>query len=302
MSNKTVLVTGATGLVGTELVKQFHDLGYTVHYLTTSKSKIENKSNYKGFYWDLNAEIIDANCLEGVSVIIHLAGASIAQRWTTAYKEKIVKSRVDTVALLRKVLDETPHNVTHVVAASAVGIYEDSLTIEHTENSNALNSGFLAEVVKLWETATASLSTHSINVTQIRIGIVLSKKGGAFVKMSTPIKWGLGAPFGSGKQWQSWIHLEDLAGIFIHVVTHKLYGVYNAVAPTPITIKALTKKIAKHYNKPNFLPGIPKFVMQLVLGEMHTILYESQKVSNNKIEKTGFQYQFPTVDSFLSVK
>lgn len=299
MSKTKVLITGATGLVGTELVKQLHEQNIVVHYLTTSKDKIENQGNYKGFYWNTQTNEIDENCLNGVSTIFHLAGASIAERWTKSYKNEIIQSRVATVNLLKQVLSNANHTVSQVIAASAVGIYKDSLTIAHTEESDALNEGFLGEVVKLWEAATTSLSNQQVKVSQIRIGIVLSKKGGAFTKMSQPIRLGLGAPFGSGKQWQSWIHLEDLAAIFIFIMQQKLEGVFNAVAPNPITNKILTKKIAKHYNKPLLLPGIPKFVMKLVLGEMHTILYESQKVSSDKIIQLGFNFKYKQIEDFL---
>lgn len=299
MSEK-VLITGATGLVGTELVKQLHQQNITVHYLTTSKDKIEDRENYKGFYWNIKTNEIDNTCLAGVRTIFHLAGASIAERWTTAYKKEILESRVASVALLKRVLSETSHQINHVIAASAVGIYEDSLQITHTEESHAFNDGFLGKVVKQWETATQSFEALNIPVTQIRIGLVLSKKGGAFTKMSQPIKLGLGAPFGSGKQWQSWIHLEDLVAMFRYVMNGKHYGVYNATAPHPVTNKELTKVIAKHYSKPLWLPGIPKFVMSMVLGEMHTILYESQQVSSKKIENLGFKFRYSHLKDFLN--
>lgn len=299
MSNKKVLVTGATGLVGTELVKQLHQQNIIVHYLTTSKSKIENRENYKGFYWNITTNEIDKACLDGVSAIFHLAGASIAKRWTSSYKKEIIESRVASVALLKRTLNETNHQVNHIIAASAVGIYEDNLQVIHTEDSDKLNDGFLGKVVKLWEAATKSFETLNLPVTQVRIGLVLSKKGGAFTRMSQPIKFGVGAPFGHGKQWQSWIHLEDLAAIFTHVMNGKHYGVYNAVAPHPVTNKELTKAIAKHYNKPLWLPGIPKFVMNILLGEMHTILYESQKVSSEKLLASGFQFKIKQLKDFL---
>lgn len=294
-----ILITGATGLIGTEIVKQCHNQNIDVNYLTTSKSKLSNADHYKGFLWNPSKNEIDVECLKDVEAIIHLVGASISKRWTEAYKKTIVLSRIQTSQLLFNTLKNTTHQVKHIVSASAIGIYPHSLTNYYTEDFNEVSTSFLGQVVKQWEQAVNAFSVLDIAVSKIRIGLVLSSKGGALPEMAKPIKFGAGAAFGSGKQWQSWIHVQDLSSLFLHVLTNRLEGVYNGVAPNPETNKELTKAIAKQLKRPLILPNIPRFAMRLVLGEMHILLFESQRVSSKKIEDTGFHFKHYNVQSAL---
>lgn len=286
-----VLITGATGLIGQEIVKLCHEKDIAVNYLTTSKSKIKQHQNYQGFYWNPKTEDIDVSCFNNVDAIIHLAGATVSKRWTPTYKKEILNSRIEGTQLLINALKGETHSIKQVVSASAIGIYPDSLIHYYDETFNDFDDSFLSEVVKAWEHAVDGFSKLNINVSKVRIGLVLSNKGGALQEMVKPIKLGLGAAFGSGKQWQSWIHINDLARIFLYVLENKLSGVYNGVAPNPVTNLELTKTIAKVLDKPLFLPNIPRFVMKLVLGEMHTLLFDSQRVSSKKIEDKGFQFK-----------
>lgn len=285
-----VLITGATGLIGQEIVKHCHEQNIAVNYLTTSKSKIENTENYQGFFWNPSTKDIDKNCFNGVDAIINLAGASISKRWTADYKKVILSSRIEGTQLLIDSLKGETHSINQVVSASAIGVYPDSLIHYYDETFNDFDDSFLAEVVKAWELSVDGFSQLGITVSKVRIGLVLSNKDGALQEMVKPIKLGLGAPFGSGKQWQSWIHLNDLARVFLYVLKHKLPGVYNGVAPNPVTNTELTKTIAKVLDKPLLLPNIPRFAMKLVLGEMHTLLFDSQRVSSKKIEDKGFEF------------
>lgn len=294
-----ILITGATGLIGTEIVKQCHNQNIDVNYLTTSKSKLSNADHYKGFLWNPSKNEIDVECLKDVEAIIHLVGASISKRWTEAYKKTIVLSRIQTSQLLFNTLKNTAHQVKHIVSASAIGIYPHSLTNYYTEDFNQVSASFLGQVVKQWEQAVNAFSVLDIAVSKIRIGLVLSSKGGALPEMAKPIKFGAGAAFGSGKQWQSWIHVQDLSSLFLHVLTNRLEGIYNGVAPNPETNKELTKAIAKQLKRPLILPNIPRFAMRLVLGEMHILLFESQRVSSKKIEDTGFHFKHYNVQSAL---
>ena len=287
-----VLITGATGLIGQELVKLCLKKNIAVHYLTTSKSKLEVSENYKGFYWNPEKEAIDKACFNGVDAIIHLAGATISKRWTTSYKKVILSSRRDSTRLLVNSLKGETHQIKQVISASAIGIYPDSLTNYYDESFKITKTSFLSEVAKVWEDEVDAFSKLDILVSKIRIGLVLSNKGGALQEMVKPIKFGVGAAFGSGKQWQSWIHLDDLSQMFMHVLTHQLPGVYNGVAPNPVTNNELVKVIASVTDKPLFLPNIPQFVMKLILGDMHVLLFESQRVSSKKIEDTGFYFQY----------
>lgn len=294
-----VLITGATGLIGSEIVKNCHAKGIAVNYLTTSKSKIENNSNYQGFYWNPSQSKIDVNCIKDVDTIIHLVGASISKRWTKAHKQAIINSRLETTALLHDTVKNNSNTIKQIISASAIGYYPDSLTNYYSEDEKEISTSFLGQVVEAWEQVVDTFKTLNIIVSKVRIGIVFSNKGGAFPELAKPIKFGAGAVMGSGKQWMSWVHLNDLSGIFMHVLQHNLEGIYNGVAPNPATNNTITKVIAKKMKRPLFLPNIPKFAMQLVLGEMHIILFESQRVSSKKIEDSGFEFKYVNLDAAL---
>ena len=294
-----VLITGATGLIGQEIVAICHAKNIEVNYLTTSRNKLETKDNYRGFYWNLKDGEIDASCLQGVDAIINLVGASIAKRWTTAYKKEVISSRVDTASLLFNTLKNNKHNVKHIVSASAIGIYADSQTNYYEEDSTEFGEGFLTKVVSLWEDAVDKFKTLNLKVSKIRIGLVLSEKGGALPEIVKPIKFGLGAAFGTGNQWQSWIHVNDLAHLFLYVSDKGIDGVINGVSPNSVSNYELTKTAATVLGRPLILPNIPKFVMKLALGDMHTILFESQRVSSKKIENLGFSFQYHHLESAL---
>ncbi len=295
-----VLITGATGLIGQEMVKLCHEKYIKVNYLTTSKSKIVQEENYKGFYWNPKAKEIDADCFKGVDTIVHLAGATVSKRWTPSYKKEILSSRTETTALLVNTLKELTHTVKQVVSASAIGIYPDSLINYYDESHNEISSSFLGQVVSVWEQASDEFLKLNITVSKIRIGLVLSNKGGALMEIVKPIKFGLGAAFGNGKQWQSWIHIQDLANLFLYVLQNNLNGVYDGVAPNPTSNSELTKTAASVLHKPLFMPNIPKFFMKLVLGEMHILLFESQRVSSKKIADEGFLFKFNYLEPALN--
>lgn len=294
-----VLITGATGLIGTELVSLLLQNGISVNYLTTSKKKIVNELNYNGFYWSPEQGLIDENCLMGVDSIINLAGANIAKRWTISYKQEIIESRLLSSALLFKALKNNPNQVKQIVTASGTSIYPNSDTIIYDENSTQVNDSFLGKVVVKWEESTDKFASLGLKVCKLRTGIVLSSKGGALVEILKTIKLGLGSAFGSGKQIQSWIHIHDIAALYLFAIKNDLEGVYNAVSPNPVTNQELTFTIAKVLKKPLFMPNIPKFVMKLMLGEMHELLFENRNLSAKKIEEKGFEFKYKTIDKAL---
>lgn len=294
-----VLITGATGLIGQEIVAVCHEKNISVHYLTTNKSKIITNENYKGFFWDPTNNEIDVNCFNGVSAIIHLAGATVANRWTAGYKKEIISSRTETTALLVKSLKSINHTITQVVSASAIGIYPDSLTNYYDQEHNEISNSFLGEVVSVWEQAVDQFEALGVTVSKIRIGLVLSNKGGALKEIVKPIKLGVGSAFGSGEQWQSWVHINDLANMFVFFLENKIEGVFNGVAPNPVSNNELVKTVAAVLNKPLFMPKVPKFAMKLVLGEMHIILFESQRVSSKRIVNKGFYFKFNCLSTAL---
>jgi uncharacterized protein len=287
-----VLITGATGLIGKEIVSYCHTYDIAVHYLSTSKEKLKDQPNYKGFYWNPKLNIIDTACFEGVNAIINLAGATIAKRWTAAYRIEILDSRTKSLQLLKEALSTTNHKVKHIISASAIGVYPDSLTNYYDESNSEISKSFLGDVVKAWEDAVDSFETLDIKVSKIRIGLVLAENEGALPQIAKPVRYGIGAAFGDGKQWQSWIHVSDLARIFVYVLQNELEGIFNGVAPNPVTNTELTKSVARTIKRPLWLPNIPRFFMQLVLGDMHILLFESQRVSSKTIEDAGFDFDY----------
>ena len=299
MSN-TVLITGATGLVGKALVKKCLQNGFNVHYLTTRKSKIKLQENYKGFYWNPQLEIIDISCFEGVNIIINLAGSSIAQRWTKAYKSLILSSRKKALELLHSSIETHDFPVKHIISASAIGIYPDSKTRYYEEDFQGTDISFLRTVVRSWEGALKAFNALGVKTTALRIGIVLDKHEGALPKISGPIKGYIGSALGSGDQWQSWIHIDDLVRMFMFVLDSSLEGVFNAVAPNPVQQKDFVKSVANVLKRPIFFPKVPEFILNFALGEMSAIALESQRVSAQKIQDLGFEYDFHELDAALS--
>lgn len=295
-----VLITGATGLIGKEIVKRCHEQDISVHYLTTSKEKIKLQDNYKGFYWDPSKDTIDTKCFEDVDAIVNLAGASIAERWTESYKKVILESRIESLQCLKKALSQfDDHQISQILSASAVGFYPHSFTKYYEESCTKPSPTFLGDVVSVWEDAVDEFTELGLIVSKVRIGLVLDDKEGALPQIIKPTKLGMGAAFGSGDQWQSWIHVEDLSRIFVHVIQNELEGIYNGVAPNPVTNAELTKVVAKVLQKPLLLPNIPEFVMKLALGEMHILLFESQRVSSKKIEESGFNFTYSNIQPAL---
>ncbi|MFC4720837.1 TIGR01777 family oxidoreductase [Geojedonia litorea] len=294
-----VLITGATGLIGKAIVQECHSQGISVNYLTTSKHKLASEANYKGFYWNPSEAVIDSKCFEDVNAIINLAGASISKRWTDAYKKEILHSRIQSLELLKTFIENHSHNITHLISASAIGVYPDSLTNYYEETFTEHSQSFLGQVVNQWEAKADEFSNLNIKVSKVRIGLVLAKDGGALPELVKPTQFGLGAAFGSGDQWQSWIHIEDLAALFVHVLTQSLVGTYNAVGPNPVTNYELTRAVAKTLKRPLLLPNIPKAILKLILGEMHILLFESQRVSSKKIEVKQFLFKYHHLEPAL---
>ena len=294
-----ILITGATGMVGSELSSLLLQNGHSIHYLSTSHKDLKHEPGYRGYYWNPEQGIIDENCMLGVDAIVHLAGAPISKRWTENYKQEIIESRIVSANLLYKLLKNNPHQVRHFISASAIGIYPDSLTQLYTEDNKSVDASFLGNVVAKWEASVDKFGPLNMKVCKIRTGLVLAKNGGMLKELQKPIQAGLGAPFGTGKQWQSWIHIHDLAHLYYFVIQNQWQGIYNGVAPNPVTNTVLARTIAKKLKKPFFMPNVPRFLMKLLLGDMHILLFTSQKVSPQKAIDNGFEFKYKTLDSAL---
>jgi uncharacterized protein len=294
--NHKILITGASGLIGSRLTELLLQKGDQVVHLGRSKKT----GNVPSFIWDVEKKSMDTKALEGIDTIFHLAGAGVAdKRWTAARKKEILDSRVNSSRLLFETLKNENHSVKNFVCASAIGYYGFGMGDEiFTEESKA-GEGFLAEVTRQWEEETNPIATLGLRLVKLRIGIVLSEKGGALAEMVKPIKLSIGSSLGTGQQYLSWIHIDDLCGLFIKAMEdEKMHGPYNAVTNWA-TNADFTKAIATVLKKPLWLPSIPSFIMKIILGEMANIVLNGSKVSSEKIKQAGFQFKFTELKGAL---
>lgn len=297
---KKILITGATGLIGSELVKLCHDNGVSVNYFTTRKDKIENQPNYQGYYWDPSKGVIDKKAFDGVSAIVNLVGAPIAKRWTKKYKETILSSRVGCMELLYDTLQSLDHNIGYFISASGINVYPESKTKLYTEEDSEVADTFLGKVVTAWEDTANKFKNLGMDVAIVRTGMVLAKDGGALPQLVQPIKMGVGSALGSGDQWQSWIHVKDVAGIYYFLFKNQLEGIYNAVTADPVQNKKMTRLIAERLNKSLWMPKVPGFGLRIVLGEMADLVLEGQLVSPQKIKELGYSFEFYNIEKALN--
>lgn len=293
---KSILITGGTGLVGCHLTKHLLDRGYEVRHLSRKPGK---DGNIKTFLWDIEKGEIDKNSIEGVDTIIHLAGAGIAdERWTEERKKLIISSRTDSIKLIYELLKTEEHQVNHIISASGIGYYSDRGDEILSENSSP-NSDFLAESCILWEKAVDEGKVLNLKITTFRTGIVLDKNNGALPKLSLPVNLYLGSPLGNGKQWLSWIHIQDVVNMYTYAIEKEITGVYNMVSPMPVRNKEFVSAIAKVLNKPLWAPAVPKVILKIILGEMSKAVIGSTRVSADKIKDSGFNFKFPELKAAL---
>ncbi|AUD05179.1 TIGR01777 family oxidoreductase [Spirosoma pollinicola] len=297
--NETVLISGGTGSIGRRLTQLLQEKGYQVSLLSRSPKSIPNVQVYQ---WDIKKGHIDPQAIATADHIIHLAGEGIAdERWTDERKEAIISSRTQSTDLLAQALAKNPHHVKSFMGASAIGFYggntEDRPLIETSQGG----SDFLAQTVRAWERSEEQVAALGIRTVKFRIGVVLMTEGGALPKLVQPVKLGAGAPIGSGQQYISWIHLDDLCRLFMQGLSDNSWqGVYNAVAPNPVTNETLTRAIAGVLHKPILLPNIPNFVIKLMYGEMAIVVTGGNYVLNKRIaDETNFQYQYADLTKAL---
>lgn len=294
-----ILITGATGLVGMNLINKALDQGHSINFLTTKLSKIHSINGCKGFYWNPSKGQIDLKAFEGVSQLVNLAGVSISKPWTKKNKIKIIESRIFSLRILHNTLVDLNLKLDGIVSASAIGYYPSSINISYKESDICSSTSFLHEVVKKWENSIDELEIHSKYLSKLRIGLVLSDNGGILSKLLIPIKLGLGSAFGDGFQWQSWIHIDDLSSLILYSIENKFNGVYNAVAPNSISQNQLIKSLGNKMNRPIFLPNIPKFVLKTIMGDRSQLILDSQKVISDKVIKCGYKFKYQEFDDAI---
>ena len=290
-----ILITGATGLLGQAIVNQAQSQGIEIHYLSSSKSKMNQFPSAKGYFWNPSEGILDTDCFKGVTAIFHLAGATVSKPWTKSYKKQILSSRVESTRLLVSKLKDFngSHSIEQIISASAVGIYPSDQENTLNESSPVSPRSFMEQVVIEWEKEVDAFVELNIAITKFRIGLVLTTKGGVLGPLKILTSLGLGAAFGNGKQGQSWIHVDDVVGLFLKALKERWEGVYNAVAPNPVSQTDFIKALAKALKRPYFLPSIPKTLLTLVIGEMSSLVLDSHWISAQKILDKGYEFKYP---------
>jgi uncharacterized protein (TIGR01777 family) len=295
---KKVLIAGGTGLIGQEIIRILSKKDYEIHVL--SRSKKDSTSSVTYHVWNTNDRSIDLQALK-VDTIINLAGAGIADsRWSENRKKVLIDSRVNSALTIKEnVLKlEEGERPKQYISASAIGFYGDSGDRIMTEKDVPVDEGFLSVCTQKWEDSANELQSILPIVSIVRIGIVLSKDGGAFEKMLIPFKLRMASYFGNGKMKQSWVHITDIANVFIHIMENNLEGVYNATAPEVVSNKELTKQIKESKNGFYIMNSVPAPALRLAMGEMADVVLTSNNVSSNKLIHTGFKFDFPTINAF----
>jgi uncharacterized protein (TIGR01777 family) len=300
----TVLITGGTGLIGTALTKELLNKDYNVIVLTRSPEKYSNTSRLSYAGWDIERQAIDKSAITKADYIIHLAGAGVAdKRWTSKRKNEIFESRTKSSELIVKALKENENAVKGLVSASGIGWYGSSFPGDgkgtekypFTETDPPAED-FLGTTCQAWEASIDPVASFGKRLVKFRTGVVMSKEGGALREFKKPLRFGLATILGNGKQVMSWIHIDDLVCLYIYAIENeKLQGVYNVVAPLPLTNKKLILQLARCIRGKFFVPiFVPSFILEIVFGEMSIEVLKSAAVSGEKIKKEGYSFLYPS--------
>lgn len=290
-----ILVTGSTGLIGSALVSFLRAGGHQVVRLARAPLRTEEKV----VLWDPEAGRLDPSELEGLEAVVHLAGESIAGRWTPEKKARIRNSRVRGTQLLAETLARLERPPAVLVSASAIGYYGDRGD-EILREESPPGRGFLADVAQAWEAATEAAAQKGLRVVILRFGIVLSPRGGALAQMLLPFRLGLGGPIGSGQQYWSWIALDDVVRAIHHaLLSETLRGPVNVVSPDPVRNREFARTLGRVLGRPAFLP-MPEMAVRLLFGQMgEELLLSSQRVEPLRLLASGFVFQYPDVEGAL---
>lgn len=300
MIMETVLITGGTGLIGQALAKELVRRSYNVIILTRGHAPAAKGSPVQYAQWDVGRQTIDKDAVSKADHLVHLAGANVAEgRWTEARKREIVESRTKSGALLVKILREYPNKIRTVVSASAIGWYGPDPQVPNlrpfTEPAPAA-PGFLGATCRQWEDSISGVLELGKRLVILRTGIVLSGEGGAYKEFEKPLRFGVAPVLGSGTQVVSWIHMADLVGMYMMALQNERWqGVYNAVAPAPVSNRELIGTIARQRGKFYITTKVPEVALKAALGEMSIEVLKSATVSSRKAEEAGYQFLFPNI-------
>ena len=296
MHKNTILVAGGSGLIGSRLVEMLRIAGYPVKVLTRSPRE------EGAYFWNPAAGELEIAALQDVDCVINLAGSGIAdKRWTAARKKDLVESRVQSAALLFRKMEGMKNRPRTYISVSGVGYYGNSGEVWMLENTPPVDHGFMVECCQKWEDAAGQMTQLGIRTTIFRIGVVLAKEGGALAEIMKPLQFGLGAYFGNGQAWWSWIHRDDVCRAFLWALENEgVEGAFNLVAPTPVRGKVLVSAVAAAKQQfAVFLPA-PAFVLRLLFGEMSAVILNSNRISAEKLLEAGFEFQYPGLNAALS--
>lgn len=297
-----IMITGATGLVGSALIPKLLAEGHSITRLVRRRPQdVTATNNMQDVWWDPEQGTIDESALEGHDAAVHLAGENVAERWTEEKKRRIRDSRVKGTRLLAQTLSRLARQPKTLVSASAIGFYGSHRGAEALTEESAPVKDFLSEVCREWEEATEPARASGMRVVRLRIGIVLSGQGGALAKMLTPFQMGVGGKIGSGEQYMSWIALDDVVRIIQHALRDEtLSGAVNTVAPQPVTNNEFTKVLGKVLGRPTIFP-MPAFAVKLLFGEMgETLLLSSERVEPARLQRTtNFKFAYPELEGAL---
>ena len=291
-----IVISGASGLIGRRLLKNLSAAGHSIHVLSRHAGT-NLPPGVKLSTWDPVKNQPPEESLRDAAAVIHLAGEPVAQRWTARTRQLIRESRVMGTRNLVQAIEKLPGKPEALICASAIGYYGSRGDEVLTETS-APASSYLAEVCQAWETEAQAAEALGVRVVRVRIGLVLDARGGALKRMLPPFRMGVGGKLGSGKQWMSWIHLEDLAAIFQFALDHPVRGAFNGVAPYPLSNSEFTRALGQAVHRPAIFP-VPAFALKALFGEMSEILLASQRVAPAAVEAAGFRFRFPQLDAAL---
>jgi uncharacterized protein len=292
-----ITISGASGLIGRRLMKSLAAEGHSLHVLSRHAGT-NLPAGVKLSSWDPARAEPPADSLRDADAVIHLAGEPVAQRWSDEVKRKIRESRVEGTSNLVQALAKLNTRPKTLVCASAIGYY-GSRGDETLTESSAPGNDFLAEVCQAWEKAAQDAESLGMRVVRVRTGVVLDPRGGALPRMLPPFKLGVGGKVGSGRQWMSWIHIEDLAGIFQFALTGPVAGPVNGTAPNPVTNAEFTRALGAALKRPTIFP-MPAMALQVLFGEMAGIVLASERVLPKAAEAAGYRFRFPHVGAALA--
>jgi len=296
---KTVLISGATGMLGRALTDILCNKGYQIHALV--RKELRDTEQIKYFQWNVEEGIIDSRCIENVDAIIHLAGMNIGKKpWSKRVRQQILKSRTDSINIIYKLLTALSHQVRTVISSSGTGYYGDRGDKLMTEDQLP-SDNFLGQTCLAWEQAVALGSKYGLRCVYLRGGIILDKDQGALPILTKPFRFGFSPTFGNGKQWMPWIHIQDAVNMYCFALENEgLHGAYNMVAPENTTNRQFSRYLAEQLHAPKWLPPIPAFLLRTVIGQMSTMMLYSTKVSAERIINAGFRFQHPHVKEALA--